>query len=94
MRTKPLGSTWCTKRRSNSIAVSHHGPDGELPVFEKEDLVAPKVVGADLGEMLANVVAEGLDDRGVALNGRCGVRAAHELLVQPLQQFGHRHLPL
>jgi hypothetical protein len=64
--------------------------DGELPLFEQIDLVAAEIVGADLVEGTADVAVEGVDDPEITLAGRGGVVAAHELVVQVLEQLGHR----
>ena len=71
------------------------GDDGahrQLPLFEQIDLVAPEIVGADPVESTAAASVERLHDPEIALAGRGGVVAAHELVVQTLQQLGHRHL--
>ena len=72
--------------------LSDHRAHGQLPVFEQEDLVASEVIRPDAIEPSTRVAVEGLDDFEVALAGGRRVVAAHELVVQTLQQLGHRHL--
>ena len=71
-----------------------HRADGQLALFEQVDLIAAEIGGADAVEATPRVAVEGLDDLEIALAGRRGVMAPHELVVQTLQQIGHRQPPV
>ena len=63
---------------------------GQASLLEQVDLVAPEIVGTDAVEPLPDVSVEGVEDLEIALAGRRRVVAAHELVVQTLQQWRHR----
>jgi hypothetical protein len=48
--------------------------------------------GSEPIEARARVLAECLNDLGVAADRRGGVVATHQLVAQALQKLGHRHL--
>jgi hypothetical protein len=64
--------------------------DRQLPLFEQIDLITTERVGAHSVESTAASSVKRLYDPEIALAGGGGVVAAHELVVQALEQLGHR----
>jgi hypothetical protein len=53
-------------------------------------LVTSEIIGTDTIESSARAPVKRLDDPKIALAGGGGVVSANELIVQTLQQLGHR----
>jgi len=60
-------------------------PDGEPPLLEEEQVVAPELRRREPIEARARVLAKRLNDLDVTADGRSGVVVTHQLVAQALE---------
>jgi hypothetical protein len=70
--------------------VGDYGLDRYAAFRNQGDVILPDRVRAQAIEAPTRMATEVLDDADVTANGDRGVLASNELVVETLQQFGHR----
>jgi len=70
--------------------VRDHGLDRHAAFLDEGDVVLPNRVRAQAIEPPTGLAPKVLDDADVTTNGDRGVLASNELVVETLEQFGHR----
>ncbi len=70
--------------------VRDDGLDGNTALCEEGEVIAPDRVRTQPIEAATSLPAKVLDDADVATGRDRGILASHELVVQPLQELGHR----